>query len=187
MKSQQGVVLLVCLVILALMTFIGVASLSLGLGNLQVVGNMEQRNETAVAAQGVLEQAISTTRMFTNPDKILFDPNSGQYTDSTQVDVNGDGTHLVNVTLSPAPVCLKVQVVQNAALNLSKPNDAACFGSPNNPPGILPGASAGGASMCADTLWEINAAATEPATGASATMTQGVNVRVPLATAMSSC
>lgn len=47
---QQGATLLVGMVILLLMTILTIAVFQMGKGNLQIVGNMQQRNEALSAA-----------------------------------------------------------------------------------------------------------------------------------------
>jgi hypothetical protein len=136
---------------------------------------MQGRNQALVAAHGTLEEAISATWFSATPANALVAPCLG--TANTRcVDVNGDGVNDVTVRLNPAPACLTSQTIKNATLNLSLAIDAGCSTGVSQTFGIM--GTASGDSLCADTLWELTAAAADNITQASATVVQGVTVRV---------
>ena len=172
---QRGMTLFVALIMLVLMTLFAVTSFNLGKSSVQVVGNMQSRNQALVAAQGTLEEAISATWFTATPANALVAPCAG--TANTRcVDVNGDGVNDITVQLSPIPACLTSQTVKNATLNLALAIDAGCATGVTQTFGIVGTTSSD--SLCADTLWELTAAAADNITQARATVVQGVTLRV---------
>jgi Tfp pilus assembly protein PilX len=172
---QRGMTLFVALIMLVLMTLFAVSSFNLGKSSVQVVGNMQSRNQALVAAQGTLEEAISATWFTATPANALVAPCLG--TANTRcVDVNGDGVNDVTVQLSPIPACQTSQTVKNATLNLALAIDAGCATGVTQTFGIMGTTSSD--SLCADTLWELTAAAADNITQARATVVQGVTLRV---------
>lgn len=171
--KQRGSTLLVGLIMLVLMTLIAVTSFNLGKSNLQIVGNMQHRAESLVAAKATLEEVISKTTFTTAPSVALT---GGCATNSKCFDVNGDGTDDVTVALSPVPCIKKAQVVKNSQIDPTDPQDAGCSLGQTQNLGVAGAAT--GDSLCADTTWEITAVATDSATNASVTAVSGVAVRV---------
>jgi len=176
-NRQRGITLLVTLIMLVLMTLLVISSFKLGKSSLQVVGNMQSRNEATAAAQQVIEEAISTTRLFQSPLAVInptsTDANCPKNTKC--IDVNGDGTTDIKVVLA-TPSCTKAQPIQNSSLALTNAEDTGCSVGENQNLGIL-GANTG-ESLCADTLWEIKATATDQITKAEVTVSEGVAVRI---------
>jgi Tfp pilus assembly protein PilX len=173
MRRQRGSTLLVGLIMLTLMTLLAITSFNLGKSNLQIVGNMQHRNESLQSARETIEQVISKTDFAVNPAAALLG-NCGSNT--ACYDVNGDGTNDVTVKLSPTPCIKRAQLVKNSQLDLTKAEDLGCSSGVTQNLGIAGAAT--GDSLCADTTWEISATATDAATQASATAVQGVAVRV---------
>ncbi len=171
---QGGATLLISLIILILMTLLAVSAFNLGKGNLQIVGNMQRQNEALAAAQEAIEEATSTTRLFESPGSIFLAPCAGANTKC--VDSNGDGQMDVTVTLTPTPSCVKAATVKNVSLNLSNTEDAGCAVGAAQSFGVAGAAT--GDSLCADSLWEINASAVDSQTQATVVVTQGVAIRV---------
>ncbi len=174
LRRQQGVTLVVALVMLVLLTLLALTSFNLGKSNLQVVSNMQQRDEGIAAAREVIEETVSNTRFFVSPANALASPCGAANTRC--VDSNGDGVPDVTVALSPPPTCVKAQAVKNSDLDLANAEDAGCSVGAAQNFGVA-GAVTGN-SECANSVWEINAVATDNATQASVTVTQGVAVRV---------
>jgi hypothetical protein len=76
--------------------------------------------------------------------------------------------------------------VQNAALNYADEEDAGCaIGTQQNLYGIK-GATTGN-SICANSLWELSAEATDDVTESKVTVTQGAAVRVSTDNVATSC
>jgi Tfp pilus assembly protein PilX len=174
MHRQQGITLVVALIMLVLLTLLALTSFNVSNSNLQVVSNMQQRDETIAAAREVIEETISSTRFFATPGDVLANPCGAPNTRC--IDSNGDGVPDVTVVLTPPPVCVKAHTIKNSDLDLSNSEDAGCsLGSPGN---FGVAGAVTGNSSCANSVWEVNAVATDNTTQASVTVTQGVAVRV---------
>lgn len=174
---QQGATLLIGLIMLILLTLLAVTSFKLGKGSLQAVSNMQHRNQTAAAAQGAIEQVISSVTFVATPANAIPSP-CGGVPNKTCVDVAGKGVR--DVTVAVTPKCVAVQTIPVDALDFSKPNDAGCLVGAGQNFGVVGAASNN--SMCADSLWDIQAVASDPVTNAQSTINQGVAVRVPVTT-----
>jgi Tfp pilus assembly protein PilX len=173
-RRQRGVTLFVGMIMLVLATLFAVTTFHLGKGSLQIVGNMQQRNQAVTSAQSTIEEAISTTRFFQTPNLVFLSSCAG--VNSRCYDINGDGKPDITVSLTPNPVCVAAKTIKNASLDLSNPEDMGCSLGVSQSFGIV--GSATGDSLCANSLWEINAVAVDVTTQARATATQGVSVRV---------
>lgn len=182
-SSQQGATLIVALIFLVLMTLLAVTSFNIGKSNLQVVGNMQRQNEALNAAQEAIDAAVSKTLFAQTPAAAL--PNPCGAANTMCVDTNGDGSSDVTVALTPVPSCIKAQTVKNANLNLANAEDAGCAVGAAQNFGVAGAAT--GDSLCADSVWEINAVATDNSSGASVTVTEGVAVRVSTDNIATSC
>lgn len=229
-NRQRGVTLLVGLVMLVLMTLLAISAFNLGRGNLQIVGNMQNRNDNYNAAKEALEEIISKTNFTVYPPIPLFANGSN----TKDYDVNGDGVADVSVTIGstkdPAkPTCVSANVIQNANLNPLQSDaakakaDAQCMANlqqnlgQTGPALICAGiigqiaagadqatlqqlqaqstdlgcpaliAAAPGSSLCADTIWDIQATARDPVTQARVVGNIGVKVRAPSANVTVAC
>jgi Tfp pilus assembly protein PilX len=172
---QRGLTLIMALIMLVVLTLLALVSFNVGNATLIIVSNMQQRDENVAAAREVLEEAISTTRLFETPDAVLQNPCHG-VANQRCVDVNGDGTADVNVQLE-TPDCIKVKAVKVATLDLTEKEDQGCSRGENNGTDLFEDAPAGN-SECADTVWELRANARDATTGAAVGVVQGVAVRV---------
>jgi Tfp pilus assembly protein PilX len=174
---QRGMTLMVALIMLVLMTMFMVTNFKMGNSSLQIVGNMQARTQAMNAAQSTIEEAISTTQFTTSPAAALRNPCAA--TANTRCyGLNGNtttGTD-ITVTLTPAPVCISSQAIPNSSLNLTNDNDAGCVTGVTQSFGIAN--SVTGASLCADTTWQVSAVAVDSVTKSSASVVQGVTVRV---------
>lgn len=181
---QRGMTLIVALIMLVLMTLFAMTSFNIGKSSLQVVGNMQQRTQTLAAAQATLEETISQPDFAATPDNALTAP-CGAVANTRCFDVNGSGAKDISVKLFPKPTCMSAQVVKSSSLNLTNPADLGCSKGVSQSFGIM--GTASDDSLCADTMWEIFAVATDNVTQASATVVQGVTVRVSSANIATSC
>lgn len=181
--KQKGAVLVVSLIILVLMTLLAVTSFNIGKSNLQIVSNMQRKNETVAAAQVAIDSAVSKTLFTTTPAAAFLNP-CGGVANTLCVDSNGDGVNDITVTLTPAPTCVKAQTVLNANLDLSNTEDAGCAVGVGQNFGV---GGATGNSLCADSMWEINAVATDNSSNATVTVTEGVAVRVSTDSIATAC
>jgi Tfp pilus assembly protein PilX len=173
---QRGAALVVSLIMLMLITVLAVASFRLGKGNLQIVGNAQQRSQGLAAAQGVIDQVISSTQFTVTPTSPIRA--AGGNTNTVAVDINGDGVPDINVAV--AAQCDSIQPIPVMALNLSDPNDAGCLIGASQDFGIA-GASTNN-SMCSNSLWDVNASSTDVVTSANFVIDEGTAVRVPSTT-----
>ncbi len=172
--TQRGMALIVGLILLALMTVMAITGFNIGRTSLDIVGNMQGRQEVIAAANSTIQEAISTTRLFQAPTAIFLAPCSGANTRC--FDTNGDGTDDIEVELTPTPVCIQAQTIPNAALNLADANQSGCATGVGQTFGIE--GTATGSSLCANSVWEITAVATDLVTEAEVVVTQGAAVRV---------
>jgi hypothetical protein len=162
---------------LLLLSLMALAALKVTNGSLKIAGNNLQHSQGLTAAQGAIEQVISTTQFATTPAAAVPQPCNG-VANTTCVDIDGDGAPDINVAV--APTCTAVQVIPVAALNFSDANDAGCIAGANQDFGVANGASNN--SMCANMVWDIQATASDTLNNAKTTVHQGIAVRVPATT-----
>lgn len=178
-SRQGGATLVTTLVLLALIGLAAMISYSVVIRNAKVVGNMQLRTEAIAAAQDVIEQTISSS-VFTR------DPGAVASTRRT-IDIDGNGTPDYTVALTPEPTCLWSRTIRIESLDPDRPEDLACLGSS----GVSAGEDflnvAQGRSLCRESLWDVTAVVTDTATGATATVHQGVSVRVSAAEGQNAC
>jgi len=172
--AQRGMALVVGLILLALMTVMAITGFNIGRTSLDIVGNMQGRQEVIAAANSAIQEAISTTRLFEAPDAIFLNPCTDANTRC--FDTNGDDVDDIVVELTPTPVCIQAQTIPNAALELGDPNEAGCATGVGQTFGIE--GTATGSSLCASSVWEIVAVATDLVTEAEIVVTEGAAVRV---------
>jgi Tfp pilus assembly protein PilX len=173
-RRQRGSALIISLIFLLLLSTLALGALRSSSTNVQIVGNMQARQEAASIAQMLIEQTISTDEFASNPDGVFAAAR-------VEADLNGDGTSEAVAVLATAPVCLRARSVATRDLDPSDPADAPCFASASLAnPGLVPAAGGAAGSLCADTEWHITAVATDTATSSSVTLHQGVAMRAPM-------
>lgn len=168
---QSGTALIVSIVFLLLLSTLALTGLRSSTTNVQIVGNMQARQEVVAAAQMLIEQTVSTDEFARNP--------AGVYAAARVVtDFNGDGETDATAVLAAAPICLRARSVALNDLDPSNPLDAPCFASASiTNPGLVGAGGAPAGTLCADTEWQIVARATDARTGATMTLSQGVTLR----------
>lgn len=180
--KQRGVVLVVSLIMLLVLTLIAVSAANIAQTNLKVVQNLESREMALYAAKAALEEAISSDR-FTRSPGAIFKTNCSQ-DNKKCYDINGDGSDNVEASVeNPVvevsvkdPACVIVMPIRNAELDVfNSADDAQCF----LPPGEF--------SMCARSVWELRATATDAVTGARVSVRQGVSILTTLNNIASVC
>jgi hypothetical protein len=156
-RKQRGATLIVALIMIALITLLVVNAFTLSSSNLKAVSNMQMRDETVAAANQAIERVLAT------------DFHIVMGTQTFNVDINKDGTndYAVNTTL---PVCIRAAI--------------ATAGTPSETE-LLEAGFEGGADWNVD--FEIKATVTDSATGARATVTQGVRKLMPQIQKETSC
>lgn len=158
-RTERGSVLIMGLVMLILLSLIAISGMRSSTVGVQVAGNAQLRDEAMAVAQQALEQVISENTFDKSPPTPL------------DVDLNQDGTADFTVTFSPAPTCQYLK-----AVDLSQPNvPRECY------------VSSGMAGVCFWTVWNVTAVATDPRTGASVTLEQGVRKIIGLDSKLSYC
>lgn len=171
---QRGAVMFVALIMMVVMLLVAISSFNMGRQNTVIAGNMQHRAEVVSAANQTVERVLSTTTFIATPNATLAE--SGVPANQAGYDINGDGTNDITVALTPAPCIKKAQAIKNADLDPLIANDAACILGAVQTLGVA--GSSTGNSLCANSIWEINAVATDNVTGAATTVTTGVAVRV---------
>jgi Tfp pilus assembly protein PilX len=181
-QGQRGVTLIVSLIMLVLLTLMALTSFNIGKSSLQVVDNSQQQAQVLNAAQTMMNQVVSSPTFTQAPESVLDNSNCppavGAPANSRCVDLYGDAKTVIVVAMSPQPVCRQANTIPATALHLENaqsPDWGCTLGDPQTH-GIE--GTATGDSLCADSLWEINAVATEPVSRARAVVTKGVAMRV---------
>ena len=173
-RRQRGSTLVVALIMLVLLTLFATSSFNTAKTNLMVVGNMQSTTEASNVAQQAIETVISTTQFITSPSNAIANPCGGT-PNTLCVDINGDNITDYTTVLTPDPQCVYVKAIKNSELNLTNTEDLGCSAGAQQTLGVA--GSTSGDSLCSNTVWEINARTTS-GTGASATITQGIGIRV---------
>jgi Tfp pilus assembly protein PilV len=93
-KQQQGVTLIIALIMLVLITLIVTTAFSMSTANLKSVGNMQVRDEAIAAANLAIEQVISSNFIAATADEEII------------VDIDQDGTTDYTVIVEK-PKCVK--------------------------------------------------------------------------------
>ncbi|MES2296738.1 MAG: hypothetical protein V4582_06825 [Pseudomonadota bacterium] len=165
-RHQDGVTLIVALIMLIMLTMLALTSFSLGKSTLQVVNNMQLRDAGIGAARQVVEEAISNTNFYSNQANTLSNPCGAANTRC--VDIDGDGT--TDFTVKVATSCVKVKAIKNIDVD---PNiNAACLTSGCTSPGIE--GSCTGDSQCVNAVWDLKATARDAVTQSEVVVVQGV-------------
>ena len=166
MHRERGVVMVVSLIMLLAVTLIVVTASNITQTNLKISKNMESREMVRFAANAALEEAISSGRFTASPDSVFL--TSCEEDNQKCYDFNGDGTDDITVVIND-PTCVVVTPIKNSELDVfNNAADASCF----IPPAVY--------SMCANSVWEFQATATDLVTGAEVTVRQGVSVLTTL-------
>lgn len=172
LRLESGSILIVALILLGLLTVMTFTAFRLDKGNLQIVGNAQQKNQNLSAAQEAIEQTISRPQFAATPSDAVPSPCKG-VSNTTCTDVNGDG--VTDVTVAVTPTCISSQVIPSSALDLTNAEDKGCTVGVNQDFGTV-GVSQG-SSLCANLLWDIKAVAKDDQTGAQLVANQGVALR----------
>jgi len=190
-KRQSGTTLVIGMIMLVLMTLLAVTSFNLGRGEFQIISNMQFQSEAASAAQMALEQVVSGLKFTTTPDQVFTTPCTGPNT--ICYDTNGDSKNDVVVTIKsrgadpsqPQPRCIVARIIRNQMLTLTKAEDLGCVAGATQSFGVA-GATTGD-SLCADTVWDVQAEAVDMVTQAKAVITEGIGVRIAADNITNSC
>ena len=181
-RQQSGMTMVVALVMLVLITLLAMTTFNLGKSSIQVVNNMQNRDEGISASRSVLDEAMSSTRFFDTPSDALDQPclNSNHRC----FDLNGDGVIDIVTALSAAR-CVKVRKIKTNELDLALEEDRGCSVGANQDHGIANASS--GNSMCADSVWEMTATSQDQQVQSEVQVVQGVAMRVSTDNVETSC
>ena len=148
-SAQRGAVLIVALIMLVLLTALAASSFTLSSTNMKSVTNTQLRNEAVAAANAAIEQVMSSS--FTDSPTA----------EAVNVDINNDGVTDYTVQFA-APTCVSASNISTTSLPPSSLSLPPSFTSAN--------------SSFFDTVWDLDATVTDPGSGASAHVHQGVRV-----------
>jgi Tfp pilus assembly protein PilX len=145
-SRQSGATLVVTLIMLVLMTLFALSAINSSTINLRIAGNMQAQDEARAAAQTAIEQFISN---YAN-----FYPSRPSSATTYNIDINNDGS-------SDYAVSVAVPACRRAALQVPA-RSTSCESGTRAP------------LNCWDTLWDIQATASDTKTGVSQVVVQGV-------------
>ena len=185
---QKGTTLVIGMIMLVLMTLLAITSFTLGKGEFQIISNMQFQSEASSSAQRALDEVISGLAFANSPTAVFATPCAGANT--ICYDTNGDGRNDATVTIksrsdNTKPTCVVARMILNESLDLTNPDDLGCSSGVTQTFGVAGAAT--GNSLCADSVWDLQAEAVDNVTQAKATITQGVGVRVSAASITSTC
>jgi hypothetical protein len=150
--SQRGVTLIAGLIMLVVITLMVISAFTLSVSNLQSVGNMQFRNEAISAANKAIELKIGSLC----PSPCAVAPVG----EEILVDINNDSTNDYTVTIA-TPACIqRLPVAGDIGVG------AGCSYSLPCPPTF----------NAYNTVWDIDATATDNRSGASVQVRQGVRM-----------
>ena len=168
-SKQQGLTLVVSLVMLIVLTLLVVSAIRFGNINLQISGNAQTEVEASAATQVALEQVIAEVKASADISTI---------TEKEAMEVSTGG-HTYKVKVSK-PACILTKNVLTTSLDPTKEADKPCFQcsdcgevviGPDGNPIAKP-------SACKDQQWDVEASIPVATSQTSVTMLQGVAVRV---------
>ncbi len=164
-NGQVGATLITALVMLVVLTLLVFSAIKSSTINLRIAGNAQIQGETVAAAQQAIESVISNN--FTSSPAA-----------STVIVPMGGTTYSASVA---KPGCIGSRPLLNNEPIL--PSQCVSSGSAQST-GIRYSSSvaAGGTSWCYAQQWDVQANVTDPATGATAEIHQGVRLNVPAGT-----
>jgi nitrate reductase cytochrome c-type subunit len=163
---QQGVTLIIGMIMLILITLMVTTTFNLSSTNLKSVGNMQSRNESIAAANKAIEMVIGTY-FYTNFSSVP------PFIPDITYDINNDGVidYLVAVAV---PMCIQSTEVAGSS------SEGACTSA------TLEGFSGCGTTNYS-TLWDIDATVTDAASGATVRVRQGMRVELTGDTKLNLC
>jgi Tfp pilus assembly protein PilX len=184
-RTQRGATLVIALIMLVLLTLFAISALNTSTTNLKVVGNMQARTEAYNAAQQGIDTVLSRTLFVDTPADAVVNPCGA----ANQLCIDKDGKptailansyYTTKISGAPfdlvKPTCITARPIQNSELlPFSIPEDSDCAvgykqggWAMGTPPGD---------SLCANAVYQITAETTA-VSGAKATVTQGIGIRV---------
>lgn len=176
LTHQRGITLIVALIMLVMITLLGLSSFNSAKTSLLTVSNMQQQNQVTAAINETFDEVFSNKKYSETPTATLSAP-CGGVTNTRCIDINGDGLPDVTVTLTPAPTCVKSQVIPTNKIDLTVVEDYGCSVGEGDNTGIIGAVS--GDSLCSESIWEINAVGVDNTTQTTVRAKQGIASRIP--------
>ncbi len=183
-SGQHGSTLVVGLIMLILTSISLITLYNTTQTSVNIVNNLQNQNAAVDLANSTLEEAISNTRVVNAPSAVFL-VGCDDSLNTRCYDINGDGNNDVSVQLTPDPFCLQSQIIQNNQLDLTDPVDASCVISTRTDFGVI--GSANQNSLCANSLWQVAAVATDQVSGTNQTVRGNYGVRVSTDAVNTSC
>ena len=179
--AQQGVALIVALIMLTALGLLAGWAVKSGTANLRIVNNMQARQEAFSVAQAAIESTISSANFSQQPAAVAANP--------IPVDLDGDGVADMTARLTPAPTCYRWRAIKTAELDPALAADRACLGSSSaSSAGLDNGAApTGGDSLCADSEWNVRAEVVDATSNATVRINQGVAMRGVITDVVNTC
>lgn len=163
-RRQQGMALIIGMIMLVLITLAVTTAFTLSSSNLKSVGNLQTRNEAVAAANRAIEEVASSLLVPNSDGSPSLTPPQATV---SLVDINNDGTDDYTVAIA-APVCVRA----------TKAVDTA-GGTVTGPSGITGGSSSTGSGLSTlpdqyNSVWDISTTVTHANSGAATAVRQGV-------------
>lgn len=168
LNRQQGMTLVVSLVMLVVLTLLVVSAIRFGNINLRIAGNVQSETEASAATQVAMETMVKTINTTPNISTLA----SQEMTVST-------GGRDYRVTVAK-PVCMFNKNINNSELDPTKPGDLPCFETTDTEKLITANDTLTTVpTACKNQQWDVLASVDDSAkSGARTSMLQGVAVRV---------
>ena len=174
-QKQKGLTLLVAMIMLMMITVTTIATFNISRTGIQIVGNMQFNNEALDSANSAIQEAISTTRLTDSPSSIFLNPCNGN-ANTRCFDLNNDGINDYTVAFNPEPFCVQANPIPNTALDPAEPGDFLCLSGSTQETIGIEGATTNN-SLCANSIWQINAVATDNTSNTNISVIQGASIR----------
>ncbi|HTH80570.1 MAG TPA: hypothetical protein VL593_16480 [Ramlibacter sp.] len=185
---QRGITLITALIMLVLLTLMAITAFHIGSSQSVIISNSQHREEATDAAQQTIDTVLNSANFMTNPAAAIVSSDStcaGGAANNLCVDVNGDGTKDITVALTPQPKCTEGWNINNSSLDLSQSEDLACSTGQSQTFGVE--GSSNTYSLCAQSGWEVTAAASDNTTNSKVTIVQGVSARIAATDLTNNC
>lgn len=165
---QEGLTLVMSLIMLMVLTLLVVSAIRFGNINLQIAGNAQTEAEAAAATQVALEQTIALLKAADKLDEVAAQPDLNIST--------GGKSYKVSVS---KPACVLTKNVLNKSLDPSNAMDQKCFTTGGNDMILGPdGTPIATPTSCKEQQWDVSASIPIASGDTQVTMLQGVSVRV---------
>ena len=167
-KRQQGMTLVVALVMLVVLTLLVVSAIRFGNINLRIAGNVQSETEASAAAQVAVETMVNAINVSSNISAL---------TTQTMTICTGGRDYEVTVTKT---ACIFNKKINNSDLDPTKDGDLPCFEGTDTEKLVTANDTLTTApTACKNPQWEVLASVDDSAkSGAKTSMLQGVSVRV---------